>query len=203
MNFNKLSIKNAILISISLLLIISFLLIINVQVFNFNIAVASFISHFVVLIIVLFLNAKYVKRPKRILLNKKYYFQSALIAFVIAASYIFIIDDKEDFEVNVYDVISSVFLAAIFEEIIYRKIILKGLLNKYSKLTAVVISSALFATSHLDTLLQPSKLFLLLIISGFSCWLFIKTKNITNCIILHACYNLGVIFFPKAILLLQ
>lgn len=202
MDFNKLSIKNAILISISLLLIISFLLIVNVQVFNFDVNIASFISHLIVLIIVLVLNTKYVKRPKKILPNKTYHLLSALIAFLIAVIYIFI-DEKADLEVNVYEVISSVFLAAIFEEITYRNIILKGLLNKYSTLTAVVVSSVLFIISHFDVFLQPDKILMLLVISGFSCWLFIKTRNITNCIILHSSYNLGVIFIPKAILLIQ
>ena len=198
-DLNKLSIVDAFVISISFTFILA-LLIIGIYAFDFEIDVGSFIIHLFVLFIVLIFNTKYVKEFKKEL-HKKYYWQSALIAFFISASCIFLIDQKADIELNIYDVISSVFLGPVFEEIIYRNIILQGLLNNYSVLTAVVISSVLFLTSHINIFYQPSIILFLLILSGFSCWVFIKTGNITNCIILHACYNLGIIFIPEVILL--
>lgn len=77
--------------------------------------------------------------------------------------------------------------APVLEELIFRGIILDGLLQKYAVVKSILISSLLFSLVHLN---------FLQIVSGFLGgifigWVYYKTRRITLTILIHATINLA------------
>lgn len=79
-----------------------------------------------------------------------------------------------------------VIAAPIFEELIYRGIILDGLLKKYSPFVAILVSGVLFGLVHLN----PWQFVAGFILGIFFGWIYYKTRNLTLTMILHAAINL-------------
>lgn len=80
----------------------------------------------------------------------------------------------------------ALLIGPILEEIIFRGIILKGLLIRYSAKNAIIISAILFGLIHGKPLL-----ILPAIITGlFFGWIYYKTKSIGTTILLHSITNL-------------
>jgi membrane protease YdiL (CAAX protease family) len=79
-----------------------------------------------------------------------------------------------------------VIAAPIFEELIFRGIILDGLLKRYSPLVSILISSLLFGFAHVN----PWQFILGLIIGLFFGWVYYKTRSVLPSIIMHASVNL-------------
>ena len=77
--------------------------------------------------------------------------------------------------------------APVLEELIFRGIMLDGLLKKYSPIKAILISSILFGLVHLN----PWQFITALSFGIFSGWIYYKTKNVSFSIIIHAANNLG------------
>ena len=94
---------------------------------------------------------------------------------------------KESFAMNPNLIIFLMIVvsAPILEELIFRGIILDGQLNNKSPITAILISSILFAFVHLNPWQFISALFLG-VLSG---WVYYKTRNISLSIIIHATNN--------------
>jgi membrane protease YdiL (CAAX protease family) len=88
-----------------------------------------------------------------------------------------------------YNTISILIIAPIFEELFFRKFLLQNLLKENSKIIGILISSLCFAIIHIETLLNLVPTFIFGIISGL---IFIKTKRIIYSIILHFLVNLMV-----------
>jgi membrane protease YdiL (CAAX protease family) len=82
-------------------------------------------------------------------------------------------------------VLKIVILAPVIEELIFRGIIMHGLMRNYSKLTAVVVSALMFALFHLNPW-QFTATFTLGILLGI---LMVRTRNIYLCILGHAINN--------------
>jgi uncharacterized protein len=80
----------------------------------------------------------------------------------------------------------GVIIAPILEEIIYRGIILDGLLKIYSPFKAIIISSVLFSVLHLNPW-QATGALLGGMLSG---WIYYKSGNLILSIIIHASNNL-------------
>jgi membrane protease YdiL (CAAX protease family) len=78
-----------------------------------------------------------------------------------------------------------VIAAPIFEELVYRGIILDGLLKRYSPFTAILVSSVLFGLIHLN----PWQFVAGFIVGLFAGWVYYKTRNLTLTMILHATIN--------------
>lgn len=79
-----------------------------------------------------------------------------------------------------------VFLAPIIEEIIFRGIILRGLLTSYTPIKAILISSVVFGLIHFNVQQIPQA-----IVSGiYLGFVFYKTKSLSAVIILHSIANL-------------
>lgn len=78
-----------------------------------------------------------------------------------------------------------VIMAPVIEELIFRGIIMHGLMRNYSKFTAVFVSALLFALFHLNPWQFPAT-FILGLILGI---LMIRTRNIYLCILGHAINN--------------
>lgn len=82
-----------------------------------------------------------------------------------------------------------VIIAPVVEELIFRGVIMHGLMRNYSKTTAIFFSGLLFALFHLNPWQFPAT-FVLGILLG---WIMIRTKNIGLAIIGHAINNLLVL----------
>lgn len=77
--------------------------------------------------------------------------------------------------------------APILEELIFRGIILDGLLKKYSPEKSILLSSFLFGLVHLN----PWQFVTGLIIGIFAGWIYYKTKSLSLSIIIHASANMS------------
>jgi membrane protease YdiL (CAAX protease family) len=76
-------------------------------------------------------------------------------------------------------------MAPIIEEMIFRGVIMHGLMRNYSKFTAVFVSALLFALFHLNPWQFPAT-FVLGLVLGI---LMLRTRNIYLCILGHAANN--------------
>jgi membrane protease YdiL (CAAX protease family) len=88
-------------------------------------------------------------------------------------------------ETGVYSFITIVIAAPILEELIFRGIILNGLLKSYSPLKAIIISSLLFGLVHLN----PWQFIGASILGSLSGWVYFKTNKLTLPIIIHMTNN--------------
>ncbi len=88
-------------------------------------------------------------------------------------------------ETGVYSFISIVIAAPILEELIFRGIILNGLLKSYSPLKSIIISSLLFGLVHLN----PWQFIGVSIIGILTGWVYFKTNKLTLSIIIHMTNN--------------
>jgi len=87
---------------------------------------------------------------------------------------------------GVYGAILKVaIMAPIIEEMIFRGVIMHGLMRNYSKFTAVFVSALLFALFHLNPWQFPAT-FILGLVLGI---LMLRTRNIYLCILGHATNN--------------
>lgn len=83
--------------------------------------------------------------------------------------------------------ILMVIAAPFLEELIFRGIILDGLLKIYSPIKSILVSSLLFGLVHLN----PWQFVTGLIIGIFSGWVYYKTRSLLPSIIIHAAVNLS------------
>lgn len=82
-----------------------------------------------------------------------------------------------------------VIIAPIVEELIFRGVIMHGLMRNYSRTTAIFFSGLLFALFHLNPWQFPATFILGLLLG----WLMIRTRNILLAITGHAMNNLLVL----------
>ncbi len=82
-------------------------------------------------------------------------------------------------------ILKVVIMAPVIEELIFRGVIMHGLMRNYSKFTAVFVSALMFALFHLNPWQFPAT-FILGIVLGI---LMVRTRNIFLCIIGHAINN--------------
>lgn len=87
-------------------------------------------------------------------------------------------------------VVKVAIIAPIVEEMIFRGIIMHGLMRNYSPFTAVSVSALMFALFHLNPWQFPAT-FILGILLGI---LMLRTRNIILCILGHAINN-GLVLF--------
>jgi len=85
----------------------------------------------------------------------------------------------------VYAIFSVVFIAPFYEEILFRKFMLGGLLKRIRPFWAIVISAVFFGFIHLNWL-QGINAFLLGLIIG---WIYYGTKSLSLCIFAHFINN--------------
>lgn len=97
----------------------------------------------------------------------------------------------------IYLILSVCIIAPIIEEVIFRGIILNGMLKRYNPSTAIIISSLLFALIH-GNLHQEINAFLLALIIGC---IYYKTHSLYLTIYCHFFNNTAsfILFIPSAI----
>lgn len=92
---------------------------------------------------------------------------------------------------NIYSFLSVVIAAPLFEEFLFRGILLDGLLKNYSPRKAIIISALLFGIVHLNPW-QFIGAFFCGILMG---WIYYRTKNIWYTVFYHFANNLlGFVF---------
>jgi uncharacterized protein len=79
-----------------------------------------------------------------------------------------------------------VIIAPLAEELVFRGIVLKSFLQRYSPVKAIVLSAIIFSCAHMDPL-QMLPAFGMGILLG---WLYFATRNLWICILLHSAQNL-------------
>jgi membrane protease YdiL (CAAX protease family) len=82
-------------------------------------------------------------------------------------------------------ILKVVIMAPVIEELIFRGVIMHGLMRNYTKFTAVFVSALMFALFHLNPWQFPAT-FILGLLLGI---LMIRTRNIYLCILGHAINN--------------
>ena len=82
--------------------------------------------------------------------------------------------------------IALVIAAPILEELIFRGIMLDGLLRIYSPTKAIVVSSLLFGLIHLN----PAQFVGGALVGGFMGWVYVHTRSVLATILIHASFNL-------------
>ena len=83
----------------------------------------------------------------------------------------------------------AVVIAPVTEELLFRGLILRGLLKRYGNVTAVVISAVLFGASHFDVWQASSALLGGLLLG----WWAFETKSLLPCVFGHAFWNCSVL----------
>jgi uncharacterized protein len=91
-------------------------------------------------------------------------------------------------------IISAGIVIPITEEFIFRGLFLNGLLKNHSAALSIVTTSILFAFLHVN----PWGLLSYFLIGVVLSWIFLKTKNLIYCIIVHSLYNLWLVIFLHA-----
>jgi len=84
--------------------------------------------------------------------------------------------------------IMAIGIAPWVEEFLFRGLLFRALLPQWGLGLAVVGSSAFFAIFH-PALAWP----LVFSVGALNAWLFVRTRSLIPCIVLHACYNAVVI----------
>ena len=93
-------------------------------------------------------------------------------------------------QTGIFSFMTIAIAAPILEELIFRGIILDGLLKKYSPLKSILVSSILFGIVHLN----PWQFVTALAIGSLSGWVYYKTRNLMLCIVIHFVNNFAAFF---------
>jgi membrane protease YdiL (CAAX protease family) len=91
-----------------------------------------------------------------------------------------------------YFLIGGVIIAPVTEEMLFRGLILRGFLNRYTKVKAIIVSSLLFGIIHLNPWQFISAFMMGLLLA----WLFIQTRSLIPCVLGHALAN-GISFIAS------
>jgi hypothetical protein len=87
---------------------------------------------------------------------------------------------------NVFSFVCIVIAAPLLEELLFRGIILDGLLKNYGPAKAIIASAVMFGVFHLN----PWQGVVGLVLGLFLGWVYWKTQSVMPCIFIHATYNL-------------
>jgi membrane protease YdiL (CAAX protease family) len=78
-----------------------------------------------------------------------------------------------------------VIAAPLLEELIFRGIMLDGLLKRYKPVTAILVSSSLFGLAHLN----PWQFVTGFLLGGFMGWVYLRSHSVGACIVMHMSAN--------------
>jgi membrane protease YdiL (CAAX protease family) len=102
----------------------------------------------------------------------------------------------EDVFFREHQLLSRVFLlvlvAPLTEELLFRGIILRGLLSRFRPGAAILLTALLFAAVHLN----PWQFFSALLLGGAFGWFYLRTGSVALCVLAHAFTNALTIVFP-------
>jgi membrane protease YdiL (CAAX protease family) len=81
--------------------------------------------------------------------------------------------------------IALVVAAPILEELLFRGVMLDGLLKRYRPLTAILVSSTIFGLAHLN----PWQFVTAFVMGCFAGWVYFRTQSVGPCILIHGTIN--------------
>lgn len=100
---------------------------------------------------------------------------------------------------NIFIVVFSTgIVIPITEEFLFRGLFLNGLLKNHSAVISIITTSFLFTFIHPNPWGMLTYFFIGIVLS----WIFLKTKNIIYCIVVHSLYNMWLVIFLKADLII-
>jgi len=79
----------------------------------------------------------------------------------------------------------GVFVAPVLEELLFRGVILRGLLGRYGVATAIIADALLFALMHMN----PWQFLPAFLLGTLSAWMFVRSRSIILCIAVHVVWN--------------
>ncbi len=92
---------------------------------------------------------------------------------------------------SVYFILGTVIVGPIIEEIMFRGIVLKGLLISYNVKKAIISSALLFGIIHINIAhFDVIKLIGPILLGLFVGWIYSKTSNLLLCILIHSFSNI-------------
>ncbi|MGD9201261.1 MAG: CPBP family glutamic-type intramembrane protease [Chitinispirillia bacterium] len=86
---------------------------------------------------------------------------------------------------NIYSFGLLVLISPVTEELFFRGLLLNGLTRRFDVKHSIALSSLFFAVSHFSV----QKLIPIFLLGFFLGWIFVKTKNLLPCILIHAINN--------------
>lgn len=137
-------------------------------------------------------NGKIINCISKINYKKIIYLYVLNIGIYVGTGLCFFIGDKSLIKVpSAMYITFAITLAPIVEELIFRGVILNRLKIRFGIVPAIFVSAIIFALVHFDLNILGRLIF------GVLCAiLFFQTRNIVNCIILHALNNASVFILP-------
>lgn len=93
---------------------------------------------------------------------------------------------NQTYQVNLYSILAFCLAAPLFEEMIFRGVVLQGFLKRYSPTKAILVSALIFSLAHLNPV-QFLTAFTLGLLLG---WIYWKTNSLLSSIFIHACNNI-------------
>lgn len=92
---------------------------------------------------------------------------------------------EEQMAPGIVPILFACIVAPVLEEMLFRGVILRGFLRRYSRTFAILWSAALFGFAHLNVYQMMTAL-AIGIVGG---WLYERCRSLWPCILLHASYN--------------
>lgn len=151
--------------------------------------------------LIVILQFKKVQNPgEKIFHNNHYSFRTGLIVVLLSFLAILTIDPinnlipvpdyfreviNQMFSPTVPALLTAVVAAPVLEELIFRGVMLEGLLKNYHPLKAIIITNLLFGIAHLN----PWQFVGAFLIGSFISWVYWRTKSIKLAIIIHFINN--------------
>ncbi|MBL8483748.1 MAG: CPBP family intramembrane metalloprotease [Rhodocyclaceae bacterium] len=89
---------------------------------------------------------------------------------------------------------AALMIAPIAEEMLFRGLILRGLLQHYTPGPAIFLSALIFALAHMN-LYQGSVAMLVGLVCG---WMYWRTHSLLPCVLAHLCFNAVATFYDPA-----
>jgi membrane protease YdiL (CAAX protease family) len=96
---------------------------------------------------------------------------------------------------GIASLIAACILAPVLEEMLFRGIVLRGFLRRYSRRHAILGSAVLFGAAHLN-IYQFVVGIAMGVVLG---WLYERTRSLIPCIALHAAYNSGLVAMGRLV----
>lgn len=103
--------------------------------------------------------------------------------------YISIIDNLKKYQIMYFFLL--VIIGPIFEEIIFRSVLLESFTNRYGRNIALVVTTILFGLIHFE----PNKICYSFVLGLLACFITNGSKSLYPAIILHVIYNAYAFFF--------
>lgn len=179
---------------ISLIVCLPLIYLLNVFFENQNLITSLFYTLFLLIFISLIHLINY-KRGIILQYNIKpiranFLFFSILIIWIIQTVFFLpmkhYLNPNKIFNSDLFFLLTALFVGPVLEEIVFRNILLKSLLNRYSIKKSILISSFIFAIIHVN----PFQILVAFILGVFFGFVYSNNRNILSTIILHIFANI-------------